>query len=208
MAKYIGPKCKVCRREGEKLFLKGDRCNTPKCAVVRRNYAPGVHGQSAGKNLSDYNIHLREKQKAKRIYRLLERQFQNYFVKANRKEGVTGEILLQLLETRLDNVVYRLGLAKSRSQARAIVSHGHMRLNGKSVNIPSCQVKLGDVIDIKESSAKKSYFVNLAKTRVVEAVPNWLKTGKSLKGEVVSLPTSEDVDSRINTQLIVEYYSK
>ena len=209
MAKYTDSKCKLCRREGDKLFLKGDRCNTAKCAMVRRNYPPGQHGQTARKNMSDYNTHLREKQKAKRIYGLLEKQFENYFIKANKAEAVTGDTLMQLLERRLDNTIFRLGFAKSRSLARQIVCHGHIQVNGRLVDVPSFQVKEGDTITIKESAAKKNYFTALAKVRVTEAVPGWLKTdAKSLSGEVVALPKMHDIDNRINTQLIVEYYSK
>lgn len=209
MAKYTGPKCKKCRREGEKLFLKGDRCNTPKCSMVRRNYPPGIHGQTSGRNLSDYSFHLREKQKAKRIYGLLERQFENYFTKASKGEGVTGDNLLQLLESRLDNVIFRLNFAKSRGQAREIVNHGHILINDKVVNIPSYQVKVGDMIKIKDSSVKKAYFVNLSKVKTADSAPKWLRTdNKSLQGEMVSLPDAENLDNRINTQMIVEYYSK
>lgn len=209
MAKNTDPKCKKCRREGEKLFLKGDRCYTAKCSMVRRNYPPGLHGQSANKKLSDYSFHLREKQKARRIYGLLEKQFKNYFVKASKKKGVTGDILLQFLESRLDNVIYRLGMAKSRMQARQIVNHGHVLVNKKPINIPSYQVREGDMIEIKENSLKNKYFDEMLKSRNIDSVPSFLKTtAKSLKGEMVSLPNVDDIEHRINTQLIVEYYSK
>lgn len=209
MAKNLSPKCKMCRREGEKLLLKGDRCYTQKCSMVRRNYAPGMHGPANSKNMSDYNIHLREKQKAKKIYGLLEKQFKNYFVKASKKEGVTGDLLLQLLERRLDNVIFRLGVVKSRSGARQVVSHRHVEVNGGVVNIPSFQVKIGDKISIRENSLKKSYFSNLMKVKTDESAPSWLKKdAKGLKGEIVDSPKVDEIDSSINTQLIVEYYSK
>ncbi|NQV00161.1 MAG: 30S ribosomal protein S4 [Parcubacteria group bacterium] len=209
MAKNLSPKCKMCRREGEKLLLKGERCFTQKCSITRRNYVPGMHGPSSSKNMSDYNIHLREKQKAKKIYGLLEKQFKNYFVKATKKEGVTGDLLLQLLEGRLDNVIFRLGVIKSRSGARQIVGHRHVEVNGRVANIPSLQVKVGDKISIKKNSLKKSYFSNLLKVKSTESAPSWLKKDvKGLKGEVVDLPKIDEIDSSINTQLIVEYYSK
>ena len=209
MAKNLSPKCKMCRREGEKLLLKGDRCYTQKCSMVRRNYVPGMHGPSNSKNMSDYNTHLREKQKAKKIYGLLEKQFKNYFVKANKSEGITGDLLLQLLERRLDNVVFRLGVVKSRSGARQVVGHRHVEVNGRVVNIPSFQVKVGDKINIKENSLKKAYFSNLVKVKTTEPVPSWLKNNaKGLKGEIVDLPKIGEIDNSINTQLIVEYYSK
>lgn len=209
MAKNLSPKCKLCRREGEKLLLKGDRCFTQKCSMVRRNYVPGTHGPSSSKNMSDYNIHLREKQKAKKIYGLLEKQFKNYFIKASKNEGVTGDLLLQLLERRLDNVVFRLGIVKSRNEARQVVSHRHVEVNGRVVNIPSFQVSVDDKISIKNSSIKKTYFSNLTKIKTPDNAPNWLKReGKKLAGEIANLPKIEDIDSSINTQLIVEYYSK
>jgi len=209
MAKNLSPKCKMCRREGEKLLLKGDRCFTQKCSIVRRNYVPGMHGPASSKNMSDYNIHLREKQKAKKIYGLLEKQFKNYFIKANKKEGVTGDLLLQLLEGRLDNVIFRLGIVKSRNGARQIVGHRHVKVNDRIVNIPSFQVSIGDKISIKENSLKKAYFSNLLKIKSTESIPSWLrKDVKNLKGEVVDLPKIDEIDSSINTQLIVEYYSK
>jgi small subunit ribosomal protein S4 len=209
MAKNLNPRCKMCRREGEKLLLKGERCYTQKCSIVRRNYVPGMHGSASSKNMSDYNIHLREKQKARRIYGLLERQFKNYFVKASKKEGVTGNLLLQLLERRLDNVIYRLGIAKSRYGARQIVNHRHVEVNGKVVNIPSFQVKVGDVINIKKNSFKKTYFSDLEKVKTTESAPSWIKKeAKGFKAEIVDLPKIGEIDCSINTQLIVEYYSK
>ncbi|MEW6407192.1 MAG: 30S ribosomal protein S4 [Patescibacteria group bacterium] len=209
MARLLGPKCKRCRREKEKLFLKGERCYTPKCAMVKRNYLPGTHGQKGKGMLTEYNLHLREKQKAKKIYGILEKQFKKYFQIAAKKIGETGEVLVKLLESRLDNVIFRLGFASSRSQARLLVSHNHIKVNGKQVNIPSYQVKVGDIIEIKESSKKNKYFQGIKAKGKAEDVPKWLKLNtKTLKGEVVSLPTSADLDKKINTQLIVEYYSR
>jgi len=209
MVNKLNLKCKKCRREGEKLFLKGERCFTPKCAMVRRSYPPGFHGPMATKELSEYGIRLREKQKVKEIYGLREKQFKNYFVKASKKKGVTGELLLQFLEKRLDNVVFRLGFARSRDLARQVVNHGHILVNNRVVNIPSYQVKQGDIIQVRPNSLKKSYFVNLMKTISSENVPKWLKLDvKNLRGEVVGMPTLKDINRHINTQLIVEYYSK
>lgn len=209
MARNIGSKCKMCRREGEKLLLKGERCYTQKCSMVRRNYPPGIHGAAVSKNLSDYNFHLREKQKAKKIYGLLEKQFKNYFIKASKKKGVTGNLLLQLLERRLDNIIYRLGIVKSRNQARQVVSHGHIEVNGRVINIPSYEVKIGDKIKVKKNSLKKPYFNNLLKAKSAESILPWLKFDKkSLQGEMAELPKVEEIDSSIDTQLIVEYYSK
>ncbi len=209
MAKNLSPKCKKCRREGEKLFLKGERCYTQKCSITRRNYVPGMHGPANSKNMSDYNTHLREKQKARKIYGLLEKQFKNYFIKASKKKGVTGSLLLQLLERRLDNVVFRLGIAKSRNGARQIVSHRHVKVNGRVVNISSFQVKVGDVIEVKTNSLKKPYFSDLAKVKTTESIVSWLKKdAKNFKAEIIDLPKIEEIDNSINTQLIVEYYSK
>lgn len=209
MARLISPSCKICRAAGEKLFLKGERCFTQKCAIIRRNYRPGIHGQERAGMLSEYNVHLKEKQKVKRIYGLLERQFEKYFYLAAKKLGETGEALIGLLELRLDNVVFRLKLAPSRAHARSLVSHGHIRVNGKRVTIPSYQVKIKDKIEVKEESRKNKYFQELLQTIKSEGVPNWLKLdAKNLRGEVVSLPSYEDLDKKFNTSLIVEYYSK
>ena len=209
MAKNLDPKCKRCRREGEKLFLKGERCYTPKCSMIRRNYFPGVHGPAGIVGKSEYYLQLREKQKAKKIYGLLEKQFRNYFLKASKKKGITDEILMQLLERRLDNVVFRLGFAKSRMQARQLINHKHFLVNDKIVNIPSYQVKQKDKIKLKKSSIKKPYFSNIIKSLTSETVPKWLKLDtKNLCGEVIDLPTLADIDRRINTRLIVEYYSR
>jgi len=208
MARYTGPNCKLCRREGTKLFLKGTRCYTAKCGIEVRNYAPGQHGQLRTK-LSAYGEQLREKQKLRRIYGILERQFKCYFSKAQRFKGVTGEKLLQLLETRLDSVVLNLGLASARSQSRQLIRHGHILVNKKKVNIPSFNVSAGDIIDIKDKEdVKKAVRANLEASASRE-VPVWLKLDKdALKGEVVSLPTRRDIKVPVNEQLIVELYSK
>lgn len=206
MARYTGPSCRLCRREGQKLYLKGERCYTDKCAISRRGYAPGQHGQGR-KKISNYGLQLREKQKAKRFYGLLETQFRSYFEKAEKQPGITGENLLRILETRLDNVVYRLGFASSRKQARQLVRHGHFTVNGNKVDIPSYLVAVGDVIKVKEKSVSSPKFKEVAETAT--NVPNWLEANvESLEGKVVSLPTREDVDIPIAEHLIVELYSR
>lgn len=208
MARYTGPLCRLCRRAGEKLFLKGDRCFTPKCAIERRRRAPGDQTPRR-RRVSDWGIQLREKQKARQIYGVLERQFRRYVEEARRRPGVTGQLLLQYLERRLDNVVYRLGLAESRRQARQLVRHGHLLVNGRVTNIPSYQVKPGDVISWKESSTKTEYFKALAEAGVKQTPPGWLALDtQSLTGRVVSLPEPTEVDTRIDTRLIVEFYSR
>ena len=208
MARYKDAVCRLCRREGIKLYLKGDRCYSPKCAIDRRGYAPGQHGQMRRK-LSEYGIQLREKQKARRIYGVLETQFKNYFEKAVRQKGVTGENLLRLLETRLDNVVYRLGFAVSRPQARQLVRYGHIEVNGKRVTIPSYQVRERDVISVREKSRSFTHFKEVMENGAVKAVPGWLSVNyETLTGEVMSLPNREDIDTPIQEHLIVELYSK
>jgi len=208
MARYTGPLCRLCRREGEKLFLKGDRCYTDKCAVERRRYAPGQHGHRR-KKLSDYAIQLREKQKAKEIYNVLERQFKNYFYIAEMKKGVTGSNLLQLLERRLDNVVYRLGFASNRRQARQLVTHGHFLVNGRRVNIPSYLVKPGDVVEPKDSSKKLEIIQeNVAKVEH-RGLPSWMEMDiEDLKGRINHLPSRDEIALPIQEHLIVELYSK
>jgi len=208
MARYTGAVCRLCRREGQKLFLKGDRCYSDKCAVVKRAYAPGQHGQSRRK-ASEYGIQLREKQKARRIYGILEKQFRNYFEKAERQKGVTGENLLRLLELRLDNVVYRLGFANSRVEARQLVRHGHFTVNGRRVNIPSYLVRVGDQIAVKESSKKAPKFEEISELAAHKTVPAWLEMDKeALVGKVIALPEREDIDVPIQEHLIVELYSR
>ena len=211
MARYTDPVCRLCRREGEKLFLKGDRCFSPKCAFERRSYAPGMHGRQSQfrRKESDYSLQLRAKQKARRIYGIYENQFRRYFREAQRQKGLTGVNLLAMLESRLDNVVYRLGFAGSRSQARQIVQHSHFDVNGHKVNIPSYLVKPGDVIAISESSRSKPYFKEVAQVLDEGRVPAWLSLDlSSLTGKVVALPSRDDIDITLNEQLIVEYYSR
>lgn len=206
MARYTGPSCRICRREGVKLFLKGDRCYTGKCSISRREYAPGQHGQRRSK-LSEYGLQLREKQKARKFYGVLESQFRKYFEMAVRKKGVTGENLLQILETRFDNVVYRLGYANSRSEARQIVRHGHFKVNGKKVDIPSFLVKAGDVIEVKEKSREMPLIKEVAESSRI--VPKWLEINtENLVGKVVELPTRDEVDLPVKEQYIIELYSK
>lgn len=206
MARYTGPSCRICRREGVKLFLKGDRCYTGKCSISRREYAPGQHGQRRSK-LSEYGLQLREKQKARKFYGVLESQFRKYFEMAVRKKGVTGENLLQILETRFDNVVYRLGYANSRSEARQLVRHGHFKVNGKKVDIPSLLVKAGDVIEVKEKSREMPLIKEVAESSRI--VPKWLEINtENLVGKVVELPTRDEVDLPVKEQYIIELYSK
>lgn len=208
MARYTGPACKLCRREGKKLYLKGERCTSGKCALDRRNTAPGQHG-AAKKKMGEYGLQLREKQTTKRYYGVLERQFRNYYDEAARKEGMTGENLLILLERRLDNAVYRMGLAESHKEARQLVLHCHFTLNGKKVNIPSILVKPGDVIAVKEASRSSEKFKALAEELESKTAPKWLEVDKAnLSAKVVSMPAREDIDFEFNEQLIVELYSK
>ncbi|MBR5153137.1 MAG: 30S ribosomal protein S4 [Clostridia bacterium] len=208
MARYTGSVCRICRREGQKLFLKGDRCYTDKCAVSRRAYAPGQHGQGRRK-LSEYGTQLREKQKVRRAYGILEGQFRHYFELANKKEGVTGENLLTILESRLDNVVYKLGLAVSRPEARQLVSHAHFTVNGKKVNIPSYMVKAGDVIAVREKSRNSAKFESILASTESRIVPKWLDMNRdTMEGRVVALAEREDIDLPIEEHLIVELYSK
>jgi small subunit ribosomal protein S4 len=211
MARYINPACRLCRREGEKLFLKGERCFSPKCAIERRSYAPGMHGHQAQfrRKESDYTLQLREKQKVKRIYGVLERQFRRTFKEAERRKGMTGVNLLILLERRLDNVVYRLGLATSRAQARQLVQHGHFSLNNRNTNIPSCLVKPGDVIAVQEQSKSLSFFKEMAKELGHHHPPQWLSLDAgNLEGHVLGMPSREDIDATIREQFVVEYYSR
>ena len=208
MARYTGPVCKLCRREGTKLFLKGDRCTSGKCALDRRPTAPGQHG-AANKKQREYGMHLREKQKTRRYYGVLEKQFVNYFEEADRKEGMTGENLICLLERRLDNVVYRMGFAASHKEARQLVLHGHFTVNGKKVNIPSLIIKAGDVISVKEASRDSVKFKALAEAAANANAPKWLEVkAEAMTATVLTLPAREDVDFDFNEQLIVELYSK
>ena len=208
MARYVGPACKLCRREGTKLYLKGERCTSGKCALDRRNTAPGQHG-AGNKKMREYGMQLREKQKTKRYYGVLEKQFLNYFKEAERKEGMTGENLLTLIERRLDNVVYRMGMAESRKEARQLVLHEHFELNGKKVNIPSIIVKAGDVITVRENFRDSEKCKALAETLKDKTAPKWLDVNKdNLTAKVVALPAREDIDFPFEEQLIVELYSK
>lgn len=212
MARYTGPVCRLCRREGEKLFLKGERCMSPKCSFERRPYPPGQHGkerQFRRGRASDYLLQLREKQKARRIYGVMERQFRTYFQRAEQQSGLTGANLLSQLERRLDNVLYRLGVASSRAQARQLVQHGHVMLNGRKTNIPSALVSSGDTVSIRPESSRKSYFRMLRQEIDDRRVPRWLSLDtQNLSANVLSLPAREDIDTTVNEQLIVEYYSR
>jgi small subunit ribosomal protein S4 len=213
MAKYIGPVCKLCRREGEKLFLKGERCYTPKCAFEKRSFPPGQHGRTGQRGgsdrASDYNRQLRAKQKARRVYGIFERQFRRYFHLAQRARGLTGLNLLQLLELRLDNVVYRLGYAVSRSQARLLVSHGHFTINNRRADIPSMLLNPGDTVAVSEGSRATTYFKELRDLAEPRAVVPWLERDlKELAAHVVRIPDRAEIDGNLTEQLIVEYYSR
>ena len=212
MARYTGPVCKLCRREGEKLFLKGERCFTPKCAIERRAYPPGEHGRFSGgrpSRQSDYSRQLRAKQKGKRIYGVLERQFRRYFSEARKRPGLTGLNLLQILESRLDNVVYRLGFAESRSQARQLVNHGHFQLNGRRNDIASTILKPGDQISVRDISKNNEYFKTLRAAEEVRTPPAWVEVDlNNISGRMIRLPERAEIDGNLNEQLIVEYYSR
>ena len=209
MARYTGAVCRLCRREGMKLFLKAAKCFSEKCPVEKRNFAPGQHGKDRKAKIVGYGLQLREKQKTKRIYFTLEKQFRNYFERAARKPGVTGELLLQQLERRLDNVAYRMGFATSRRQARQIVRHGHVAVNGRKVNIPSFQVSVGDEITIRENSRKLTVLEIARDFTSHQPTANWLEVDReNLKGRVTALPKREDINLPVNEQLIVELYSK
>ena len=208
MSRYKDEQCRICRREGQKLFLKGSRCYSDKCSISRRNYAPGEHGQKKAK-LSEYGIQLKKKKKTKAFYGVREDQFRKYFEMASKTKGVTGERLLQILETRLDNVVYRLGFASSRPQARQLVNHGHFEVNGKKVDIASYLVKAGDVIKVRENKKEKAIMKLIIEENAARVVPAWLeKNVQDLSGKVVTLPTREDIDLAVEEHLIVELYSK
>lgn len=209
MGRYTESVCRQCRREGEKLFLKGDRCYSEKCAVEKRPYPPGAHGQGRRQKPTEYGIQLREKQKTKRIYGLMEKQFHNYFKKADRQQGITGENLLILLERRLDNVVYRLGFAASRKEARQLVTHGHFRVNGKKATIPSMLVKVGDEIAVVENSRDSVKFQEIKDQAAYKTPPEWLSVDvENLTGSVLAYPTREQIDTAVSEQLIVELYSR
>ncbi|MEW6162921.1 MAG: 30S ribosomal protein S4 [Nitrospirota bacterium] len=208
MARYTGPLCRICRGKGEKLFLKGDRCYTEKCATDRRKYPPGQHGQGYRK-LSDYGTQLREKQKVRRTYGLLEREFRRYFYEAERRKGITGEVLLQLLESRLDNIVYRMGFAPNRRKARQFVSHGHFLVNGKIVNLPSYEVKGGDFVEVKESSRDIPEITDSLSKAEHRGIPRWVEVDSAdMRGKVLHIPSREEIQLPVQEQLIVELYSK
>ena len=208
MARYTGPACRLCRREGKKLYLKGERCTSGKCALDRRNTAPGQHG-AATKKLKEYGKQTREKQTARRYYGVLEKQFKNYYDEAARQQGMTGENLLKLLERRYDNVVYRMGLASSRKEARQLVLHGHFTINGKKANIPSILVRSGDVIAVAETFKKSAKCKELVEALETKTSPKWIEVDKNaLVAKIVALPEREDVDFDFEEQLIVELYSK
>ena len=208
MARYIDSVCKLCRREGMKLHLKGSRCDSPKCAIEKRDYAPGMHGHRRGKP-TEYGVRLREKQKLKRFYGVLENQFRRYFEIADRTRGITGETLLQLLERRMDNVIYRLGLATSRAQARQLVRHGHFMINGRKVDVPSFQVKAGDVLTVRGASAQNTAIQHAMEEVKGRGIPEWLSfDAGQMTGRIASLPTREQINLPVQEQLIVELYSK
>jgi small subunit ribosomal protein S4 len=216
MSKTLSPVCKLCRREGEKLYLKGERCYTPKCAIERRNFAPGQHGRTGSRSggnrsgrESDYLRQLRAKQRARRVYGILERQFRRYYEVANQRRGLTGLNLLQILESRLDNVIYRLGFASSRPQARLLVTHGHFTVNGRRTDVPSMLLREGDVIAVREGSRSLEYFKALGDLAEARTSPSWLnRDAKQLSGAVQRLPERAEIDGILNEQLIVEYYSR
>ena len=209
MARYNGPVCRLCRREAMKLFLKGERCYTEKCAIEKRNFAPGQHGKTRKSKLVGYGVQLREKQKVKRIYGVLEDQFRRYFEQAERTRGITGETLLQLLERRLDSVAYRLGFGTSRPQARQLVRHGHFTVNGRKVNIPSYSVKPGDVVAVRQSSRKNAVILHALEEVKGRGVPEWLTfDGEAMSATIGSVPTRAQINLPVQEQLIVELYSK
>ena len=208
MARYVDPVCRLCRREGVKLFLKGERCYTDKCAIDRRAYPPGQHGQGR-KRASEYGLQLREKQKARRVYGVLEKQFRSYYQEAARRKGITGDMLLQLLELRLDNVVYRTGYASSRPEARQLVKHGHFLVEGRRVDIPSYQLKPGQSIALREKSASSQKFKELLEATEGKTLPAWLERDTAARtGRVLRAPTREEIDAPVTEQLIIEYYSR
>ncbi|MBE3599008.1 MAG: 30S ribosomal protein S4 [Limnochordaceae bacterium] len=208
MGRYSGSVCRLCRREGVKLFLKGERCYSEKCAVERRNYAPGQHGQARRKS-TEYGLHLREKQRLRRYYGVMERQFRRYFRVAAKRKGVTGDALLQQLELRLDNVVYRLGLAVSRPQARQLVSHGHFTVNGRRVDVPSYPLRPGDVVGVREGSRDLALIRENAAAAASRGLPTWLEfSADRLEGRVLAVPAREQIDAPVQEQLVVEHYSR
>ncbi|MFO7952322.1 MAG: 30S ribosomal protein S4 [Bacillota bacterium] len=208
MGRHTDAVCRLCRREKDKLYLKGDRCFSDKCAVVRHAYPPGEHGQARQK-FSEFGQQLREKQKARRLYGVREKQFRRYFKEADRRRGVTGEILLQLLESRLDNVIFRLGLARSRSEARQLITHGHYEVNGRKVDIPSYLVKAGDVVAVRENRKNKPVFTKIAEAREQQGTPEWLEVDhEKLQGRILRVPQRDEIDAPLTEHFIVELYSR
>ncbi len=209
MARYTGPVCRICRREGTKLYLKGERCYSDKCAMEKRAFAPGQHGQGRTRKPSEYSIRLREKQKLRRYYGILEKQFAQYFEKAARHQGITGENLLHLLESRLDNIVFRMGFANSRAEARQLVRHSHFLVNGKKVTIPSYLTKVGDVISVKEGSRSSAKFKEMAETASTKGLPEWIDANmETMEGRIIRWPLREEIDVPVEEHLIVELYSR
>lgn len=209
MGRNLDPACKKCRREGEKLFLKGERCNSSKCAMVKRNYPPGVHGSKGRGRITPYGVQLREKQKTKKIYGLSEKTFNGYYKKAVEKRGDTGKTLSQFLEMRLDNIIYRLGFTSSRKTARQLVNHGHFLVNNKKVNIPSYRVETGDLIGLREKSKEMAFFKNIKETMGKQELPGWLSLDKEkLEAKITSQPKDDDFPKNIDIKLIIEYYSR
>lgn len=210
MARNLSPKCKLCRRAGEKLFLKGDRCSTPKCAMVRRAYPPGVHGQKRRRARSEFGEQLAMKQKIKRIYGVLEKQLKKYFKDVKNKSGVTGDLLMQKLEMRLDNVIFRAGFAASRQQARQLVRHSHFAVSGKRMSVPSCEVKVGDVVEIKAGKLKKEYFKNIQELmKSKQNIPAWLEADtQKMSIKIKSKPARDDIGMELDVQMAIEYYSR
>lgn len=208
MARYIGAVCRICRREGEKLFIKGDRCYTEKCAIERRKYPPGQHGQGF-KKLSDYGVQLREKQKVRKMYGLLEKQFRRYFYDADRAKGITGEVLLQLIESRLDTIVFRMGFAPNRRRARQLIGHGHILVNGKKVNLPSYSIKQGDLVEVKEASRDMAEIADGISKSEHRGLPGWVEVDIAhFQGKVLHIPSRDEIQLPVQEQLIVELYSK
>ncbi|MCC7124049.1 MAG: 30S ribosomal protein S4, partial [Acidobacteria bacterium] len=207
MARYNGPACRLCRREGMKLFLKGERCYTEKCGIEKRNLPPGQHGRARRKQMVGYGVQLREKQKVKRIYGVLEDQFRSYFERADRTRGITGETLLQFLERRLDNAIYRMGFATSRAQARQLVLHGHFLVNGKKVDVPSYSLKAGDTVTVRDNSRENTSILHAMEEVKGRGVPGWLSLDGTMGARVVTMPTREQINLPVQEQLIVELYS-
>ncbi len=209
MARYLEAACRLCRREGTKLYLKGDRCYSEKCAVARKGYPPGSHGRNRRQKVSEYGLQLREKQKTRRIYGVLEKQFRRYFQEADRRKGVTGETLLQILESRLDNIIFRMGLARSRSEARQLIRHGHFAVNNCKVNVPSYLTRPGDEISVREGSKSRPFFKEMSEWGTAQGIAGWLEVDREkMKGKVIRLPLREELDVPISEHLIVELYSR